>query len=613
MPIIDKVWCGEEFFAIQDGYFSQKNSFAGNCTYICSSGTATDGISFAEWYYEPEYTDNGFMGVLTVSETDKTEKTVDWNHIRFDKLNIFGVKNINYTFESECLSKVYIQGASSIGERVFANCPSLCNVVIAEGISSVGKGAFALSEKEHCLLNVNLPLSIISIDNPFEGRGNENIQLYGYPDTESEDFAKNNSFRFEYITEGKKENLYSWSYDEDKGYLKIDFEGDIPSKLSDVYDDIITTYEAYITEAKILHLGNNVISVPADLFDSGNIETVYCPETMFEHSYKIVADVGDALYTDENGNQAVYPATVEIDGKIVPTHNADIKNHIKIPFAGEGAVYKSSGGTFVSYSKTSSPYTIKHNGTIEWEFDPLSSKLTINCTDGESIGNVSVRTSAYYPWRDVAAGVKVLNFADENISDIGKYAFSGMALEEFTLPHSIQNIYMRAFHNCINLRQVNFNSGLQKIHSYCFTGCTSLESVYIPDNISTVDSKAFYKTGAEIICTVGTFGASCDFYNTDTSLHKKRVLSKLSYDDGKIKIICGSDNSDMLVKAYYVTDENGVAQLVKSVTDDVKLTKDTVITIDDTLSDIPCDYVKIMLTRNDNKLCPDSKMTEIKK
>ena len=612
MPLIDKVWCSESFFDFADGSFVPKTKFAGNCTYICSTGTGVNGSSLADWQYEPIAGEDGFFGILTVTPSDKASASVGWDHIRFDTLNIYDVDNIRYSFESDCLERVYISGVSSVGESAFYGCPSLCEVVITEGTLSIGNKAFALDESSTAILDIILPASLENIDNIFEGRKNENIQLYGYPSTEAEDYAKNNSLRFEFITEGGKEGLYSWSYDESTGFLKIDFAGDIPSKLSDEYKDISTTYEPYASVAEVVYLGRNVTSVSAGLFDKGNVRKVYCPYDMFNLTYKAVADVGDAIYKDENGNEVVYPATVVIDGKTVPTHNAAISKSTKTPFAGAEAKYKAANGTFVSYSKTSSPYTIVPNCTIEWEFDPSEAKLIIDCISGNTIGNVSVRTASYYPWNDVSSETKKIEFSGE-IARIGKYAFSSMAIEELDLPDTIVELYMRSFQSCKKLRTVHFGNSIEKLDNYCFSDCSSLETVFIPDSVSFADTKVFYKTGAQIICNVGSYAANVDFYNTESQLNSKHILSSLEYDNGTISIVCGSDGTDKLIKAYYSFDAEGNPVLSHTVIDDVKLTKGDTLVISDSLDDAQCDFVKLLLARGDNLVCPDSKSVEVRK
>lgn len=618
MPLINKVWCSGEMFKNAGDEYTIKSAFAGTCAYICSSGKATDGIYIRSWEYEPGFSDGlpvaGILSVTAISEDDRMNSVSDggWGHLDYHTLYLSGMHTVGYPFESEALERVYISDVSAIGGNAFYNCPALKDVVIAEGLERIESGAFGISGSRMCSIDVNLPASLVSAGDIFKGRNSEHIQLYGYPGTEAESFAKENSLRFEYITSGGKEGLYTWSYDEDKAYLTVDFDGEIPAKLTELHKGISDTYEPYASLASTLYLGENVTGVSAGLFDGGNIQKVYCPHGMFELTYKQAADVGDALYKDENGNEVVYPAYVVLGGKTVPTHNANISGHIASPFAGD-AEYKAANGTFVSYSKTSSPFTIAVNGVFEWKYDPVSGRLSLECTAGDSVGNTSVRTRSYYPWRDVVKEVKSIEFIGDDIHHIGKYAFSDTAIEELTLPDSLTNINMRAFQNCRSLLNVEFGSGIVKLANYAFMNCSSLETVFVPDSVSAIEAGVFRGTGAEVICNVGSYAASFEFYDSDSVKNKKRVLSKIGYENGNIQILCGSDNKDKLIKAYYIRGEDGTPELVKAVVDDVSLIGGEYITLADKLEDAECDFVKLLLARGDNMVCPDSRSIEVEK
>ncbi|MBQ8525579.1 MAG: leucine-rich repeat protein [Clostridia bacterium] len=616
LPLLRKVWCSGSFFDVSGNTYAINSKFAGQTEYICSSSTAASGAYEFEWRYTPSYENGNFLGKLNIAA--KSEAAVlssltfgGWEHVDYDSLAICGADKILLSFENPCLKNLYITGTSVIGENAFADCPALSRVNIAEGLKHMYSGAFKLTSQSGGYIDINLPASLVNIENPFDGRAAEYIQLYGYPGTAGENFASDNSLRFEYITEGRQDG-YTWRYNEDSGFLYIDIIGEIPSSLAESYDDIMTTYEPYASRAGILYLGSNVTSVADGIFDGGNIGTVYCPHDMFELTYEQAASVGDAIYIDENGNETVYPATVEIDGNVIPTHNADITAVIKQPFAGD-ADYKAANGTFIAYTKTSSPFTIAPDGIFEWSFNPETGVLTLDCISGSCLGNSSVRTRSYYPWRQVAAMVKAVDFKGAEFSSIGKYSLSGMALEELDIPDSIITVYMRAVQDCKQLMNVSFGEKLEKIYDYAFYNCKSLETIVLPDSLSFIGSMVFMGSDPEVICTVGTTAAKTDMYTDSNAANpvRKRILSKLDYSDGKIGILCGSDNTDKLIKAYYTYDKNGVPTLKKAVVDDIKLTKDTYLTLSDSLEDEECDFVKLMLAMGTDSICPDSKAVDI--
>lgn len=619
LPLLSKVWCSDKFFTVKGNTYSVNKKFAGETEYICSSSTASSGNYKFKWSYTPVKDGDVFKGSLKVESlssgaTLSSVASGGWEHVNYDSLYLKGADNLLMNFESSYLERVSISGTTTIGSYTFAMCPAISEVSVAEGTKYIKAGAFADFENSRGYLSLNMPASLVSVEDIFEDRPIEYIQLYGYPSTVGEDFAHSKSLRFEYITEGSLDGAYTWYYNEDSDLLYIDMLGEIPASLTEAYDDVFTTYEPYASVASTLHLDKNVTAVPEGIFDGGNITTVYCPHDLFDLTYKQAADIGDALYTDENGNVLVYPATVEINGETVPTHNADITATVKNKFAGD-ASYLASSGVFVSYSKTSSPYTTVPQGNFNWDFDPVTRTLTIECLGGTYLGNHSIRTNTYYPWRHITSVVKSIEFTGKEFELIGKYAFAKMAIEEFDMPDFIRILSMRSLQECRSLTRVSLSENLETIYNYAFYNCKALKTIVLPDSVTKIEDGTFRGTNITVICNVGSFVSEAPLYtdaNSTVSV-KKRVLSKLSYDNGNINIECGSDNTDRLIKAYYTYDDNGALCLEKSVVTDVKLTKNEQVTVADNLDDADCDIVKIMLALGEDSICPDSKAIEIVK
>lgn len=112
----------------------------------------------------------------------------------------------------------------------------------------------------------------------------------------------------------------------------------------------------------------------------------------------------------------------------------------------------------------------------------------------------------------------------EGVEYIGEYAFSGCSsvtsfripenveiisdglfndcssAKEITLPetalsyaeNNTTRIYCRdTFRNCSSLTEITLPYGIQNIGENCFDGCSSLESIYIPDTVKIIDNYAF--------------------------------------------------------------------------------------------------------------------------
>ena len=76
---------------------------------------------------------------------------------------------------------------------------------------------------------------------------------------------------------------------------------------------------------------------------------------------------------------------------------------------------------------------------------------------------------------------------------IGRGAFNGCtSLQSVVLPDSVTKIGESAFSGCTSLQSVVIPDGVTEIGESAFSGCKSLQSVVIPDSVTKIGSSAFY-------------------------------------------------------------------------------------------------------------------------
>lgn len=99
----------------------------------------------------------------------------------------------------------------------------------------------------------------------------------------------------------------------------------------------------------------------------------------------------------------------------------------------------------------------------------------------------------------------------ESVTKINSYAFRGSGITEIVIPNSVTTIEMFAFYNCKYLTDVTIGKGVTRIESDCFFNCpiemlslnynsigsefsgfSSLKTLYILENVNTINSSAFY-------------------------------------------------------------------------------------------------------------------------
>ena len=69
--------------------------------------------------------------------------------------------------------------------------------------------------------------------------------------------------------------------------------------------------------------------------------------------------------------------------------------------------------------------------------------------------------------------------------------FGCTSLVSMNIPSNITSIERSTFEGCTSLKSVNIPSGVTSIYDNAFAGCTSLKSLYIPDSVTYINTYAF--------------------------------------------------------------------------------------------------------------------------
>lgn len=79
----------------------------------------------------------------------------------------------------------------------------------------------------------------------------------------------------------------------------------------------------------------------------------------------------------------------------------------------------------------------------------------------------------------------------EQVTKIGKSAFSGACLEIITVPEAVTAIGDGAFSNCSSLRKAVLPEGMSSLAPSLFSGCASLEKITIPESVQKLGKAVF--------------------------------------------------------------------------------------------------------------------------
>ncbi len=80
-----------------------------------------------------------------------------------------------------------------------------------------------------------------------------------------------------------------------------------------------------------------------------------------------------------------------------------------------------------------------------------------------------------------------------SVERIGEYAFMNSSLNEITLGENVTIIATAAFDSCLDFTKINFNSKIEFIGDYAFSGCHKIEEITLPDTVKSVGKGAFVR------------------------------------------------------------------------------------------------------------------------
>lgn len=99
----------------------------------------------------------------------------------------------------------------------------------------------------------------------------------------------------------------------------------------------------------------------------------------------------------------------------------------------------------------------------------------------------------------ICTSLKAIKWSS-NLKSIGYECFDNTAFEYLEIPEGITSIDMLTFAGCSNLKTVKFPSTLGALGANSFDFCTSLESIYIPKNLTSISEDAFWCSGP--LCSI---------------------------------------------------------------------------------------------------------------
>lgn len=215
----------------------------------------------------------------------------------------------------------------------------------------------------------------------------------------------------------------------------------------------------------------------------------------------------------------------------------------EVVFTGDAPVIKdvSFGGVTATcyYPKDNTTYTLEittkdFGGDLKWTYEgeeedkdfhkcgenitwQLSEEGVLSLTGNGDMYDYPKTELRYAPWYEERNNIKTIQvnegithlgeyaFYDcqnaetisiaESVQSIGKYAFYFCKFSNVKLPESMEVISESMFENCRYLKYVEFPKNLKRIEKYGFGMCLGLNSVEIPEGVTSIGDGAFTACG----------------------------------------------------------------------------------------------------------------------
>ena len=390
----------------------------------------------------------------------------------------------NFSIPSS-LKKVTITDATQIGKGAFHKCANISEIILNDGITSIGDYAF-----------YNCGVKDFAIPNYVETIG----KYAFYQCTNLQEIFIPNS-----VT-----TIGAYTFYGCNGINKLN----ISENVTDIGDSAFyncTSLSNLVIPSKTESIGSYAFA------GCSSLEKINIPDSVVEMGMYAFSGASNAteLYIGtglkaipsgafQNCTQltvVTVPNTVEKIGSKA-FYGCNNITEITLPFVGasrDAKGYSCSFGYIFGYSTSNQIVSSKFDGDFApgygykgdfhdngyyyyYNFSIPSSLKKVTITDTTQIGK-----GAFHKCANISE--IILN---DGITSIGDYAFYNCGVKDFAIPNYVETIGKYAFYQCTNLQEIFIPNSVTTIGAYTFYGCNGINKLNISENVTDIGDSAFY-------------------------------------------------------------------------------------------------------------------------
>ncbi len=391
-------------------------------------------------------------------------------------------------------SVIIPDSVTSIDSSTFRYCTNLKSVTLSKGVKSIGYYVFGDCTS---LANITIPDSVTSIGEGafYNCRNFVNITI---PDSVTS-IGKNAFYGckiLESITLPFVGATKDGTSNTHFGYIfgassYTNNQSYVPSTLKSV----IITGKSAIGERAFYNCSSLInITITNNVTSVGNYAFSGCESIKSVNITNIKSWCG-INFGEYDSNPLCYAGNLYLNGELVV--DLVIPNGLK-----SIGSYAFDGCT--SIKSVTIPKSVTSVGAVA--FSDCKNLERVNITDMKSWVNIYFKTLGSNPLYHA----ENLYLNGELVVDLvipdGVTYVSGLwcctSLESVIIPDSVTSIDWSAFRSCTNLKSAIIGDSVKVIDDYAFSGCTSLENITIPDSVTSIGEGAFYNCSKLVNITI---------------------------------------------------------------------------------------------------------------